>query len=64
MTAMVVARLCSVAFWQELRFEDAAGLAFGWFIFQYAAMRPMASGPFSARWTWDAPMPCEPHVVG
>ena len=49
-TAMVIARLVRMAFWQEFWFEYAAGFAFGWFIFQYKAMRMMADGPLEALW--------------
>jgi len=50
MTAMVLARVWSMAFWQEFWFEYAAGFAFGWFIFQYKAMRKMAGTPAMALW--------------
>ena len=50
MTAMVIARLLRVTFWTEFWFEYAAGFAFGWFIFQYKAMRKMSDGPLMAMW--------------
>ncbi len=50
MTAMVIARPTRMAFWQEFWFEYAVGFAFGWFIFQYKAMRKMGSGPLMALW--------------
>lgn len=49
-TAMVIARLASFGFWQEYWFEYAVGFAFGWFIFQYKAMRGMASSAGRALW--------------
>ncbi len=49
-TAMVLARLWSMAFWQEFWFEYAAGFLFGWFIFQYKSMRKMADGPLETLW--------------
>jgi hypothetical protein len=49
-TAMVLARAWRFSFWQEFWFEYAAGFAFGWFIFQYKAMRSMAAGPGEALW--------------
>lgn len=48
MTAMVLARAWRFSFWQEFWFEYAVGFAFGWFIFQYKAMRKMADGPVMA----------------
>jgi len=48
-TAMVIARLAGFSFWEEYWFEYAAGFAFGWFIFQYKAMRKMAK-PAMALW--------------
>ncbi len=48
MTAMVIARLLNFSFWVEFWFEYAVGFAFGWFIFQYIAMRNMGSGPLMA----------------
>jgi hypothetical protein len=50
MTAMVVARVWQLAFWQEFWFEYAVGFAFGWFIFQYKAMRGMTDRPLQALW--------------
>ncbi len=41
MTAMVVARLVGLSFWQEFWFEYAVGFLFGWFIFQYLSFRYM-----------------------
>jgi len=49
-TAMVLARLWHFSLWQEFWFEYAVGFAFGWFIFQYKAMRTLASGPAEALW--------------
>ncbi|GBG14224.1 glyceraldehyde-3-phosphate dehydrogenase [Novimethylophilus kurashikiensis] len=49
-TAMVVARLIGMNFWQEYWFEYVVGFAFGWFIFQYKAMRKMADSPMQALW--------------
>jgi hypothetical protein len=50
MTAMVLARIWRLAFWQEFWFEYAVGFAFGWFIFQYKAMRGMTDSPLTALW--------------
>jgi hypothetical protein len=50
MTAMVIARLIGLSFWQEYWFEYLVGFAFGWFIFQYKAMRKMTDGPMQALW--------------
>lgn len=50
MTAMVIARLINLNFWQEFWFEYAVGFAFGWFIFQYIAMSKMADSPLKALW--------------
>ena len=50
MSAMVVARVWRLAFWQEFWFEYAIGFAFGWFIFQYKAMRGMTDSPLMALW--------------
>ena len=41
MTAMVIARIVQLTFWQEFWFEYAVGFAFGWFIFQLKAMKMM-----------------------
>ena len=49
-TAMVIARLANFSFWQEYWFEYAVGFAFGWFIFQYKAMRMMAPSAGMALW--------------
>lgn len=49
-TAMVIARLLGFNFWQEFWFEYAVGFAFGWFIFQYMAMRDMADSWLEAMW--------------
>lgn len=49
-TAMVIARIANFSFWQEYWFEYAVGFAFGWFIFQYKAMRMMASLAAEALW--------------
>jgi STE24 endopeptidase len=40
-TAMVIARLSGLTFWQEFWFEYAVGFSFGWFIFQYKSMAAM-----------------------
>lgn len=50
MTAMVIARLLDMSFWMEFWFEYLVGFCFGWFIFQYGAMRKMADGPGQAIW--------------
>lgn len=50
MTAMVLARAWGLPFWQEFWFEYAVGFAFGWFIFQYKAMRQMANSRLMALW--------------
>lgn len=49
-TAMVIARLVGMSFWQEFWFEYLVGFAFGWFIFQYKAMRMMTDSPLKALW--------------
>ena len=49
-TAMVVARLLGMSFWEEYWFEYAVGFAFGWFIFQYIAMRKMSDSAAMALW--------------
>lgn len=41
MTAMVIARLAGLEFWQEFWFEYVVGFGFGWLIFQYKAMTMM-----------------------
>jgi hypothetical protein len=48
MTAMVIARLLRLTFWQEFWFEYAVGFAFGLFIFQYKSMRMMTDSPAKA----------------
>ncbi len=48
MTAMVLARLVGMSFWEEFWFEYAVGYAFGWFIFQYLSFRKMGDEPFMA----------------
>ncbi len=50
MTAMVIARLLDMAFWNEFWFEYAAGFAFGWFIFQYKSMTRMTDSKAMALW--------------
>lgn len=50
MTAMVVARLWGMSFWNEYWFEYLVGFAFGWFIFQYKAMSSMADTVGEALW--------------
>ncbi len=47
-TGMVFARLLGMSFWQEYWFEYAVGYVFGWFIFQYVAMRMMTDSPIKA----------------
>ena len=47
---MVLARVWRFAFWQEFWFEYLAGFAFGWFIFQYKAMRPRSHRALLALW--------------
>jgi hypothetical protein len=49
-SAMVVARLVSMSFWQEFWFEYAVGFAFGWFIFQMKAMLSMTDSVLKALW--------------
>ena len=49
-TAMVIARVVGVKFWVEYWFEYAVGFGFGWFIFQFLAMRKMADSPWKALW--------------
>jgi hypothetical protein len=51
MTAMVLARIIQMSFWEEFWFEYAVGFAFGWFIFQYKAMSKMANGVLETLWT-------------
>ena len=50
MTAMVISRFLHFEFWTEFGFEYAVGFAFGWFIFQYIAMRSMSSSFGEAIW--------------
>jgi hypothetical protein len=50
MTAMVIARLLDFSFWSEFWFEYAVGFAFGWFVFQFWAMRNMGNAPLEALW--------------
>lgn len=41
-SAMVLARVTGMSFWQEYWLEYAVGYAFGWFLFQYLAMSMMS----------------------
>ncbi len=50
MTAMILARLVGMSFWQEFWFEYLVGFAFGWCIFQFKAMRDRGHGPLMALW--------------
>lgn len=50
MTAMVIARSVDMSFWTEYWFEYLVGFAFGWFIFQYKAMKMMADSALQALW--------------
>lgn len=50
MTAMVIARLAQLTFWQEFWFEYAVGFGFGWLIFQLQSMRRMADTLGQALW--------------
>lgn len=50
MTAMVISRIIGLEFWTEFWFEYAVGFAFGWFIFQYIAMRDMGNSPLISLW--------------
>ena len=50
MTAMVISRIIGLEFWTEFWFEYAVGFAFGWFIFQYIAMRDMGNSPLTSLW--------------
>ena len=45
MTAMVISRIIGFTFWKEFWFEYAVGFGFGWFIFQYIAMRNTGNSP-------------------
>ena len=47
-TAMVIARLVGMSFWQEFWFEYAVGFAGGWFIFQYKSMTKMTDNTMKA----------------
>ena len=49
-TAMIIARLASLDFWQEYWFEYAVGYAFGWFVFQMAAMKMTTDSNLKALW--------------
>ncbi len=49
-SAMVVTRWLGFSFWAEFWVEYAAGFAFGWFIFQYGALRSMGDPPLAAFW--------------
>lgn len=48
MTAMVIARLLEMSFWQEFWFEYLVGFLFGWFIFQYKSMTMMTDSKLMA----------------
>ncbi len=48
MSAMIIARLAGMTFWQEFWFEYAAGFAFGWLIFQYQGMKMMTDSTLQA----------------
>ncbi|GET25857.1 DUF4396 domain-containing protein [Prolixibacter sp. NT017] len=50
MTAMVISRMIDLNFWPEFWFEYAVGFLFGWFIFQFIAMRKMADSTSKALW--------------
>lgn len=43
MTTMIITRWLGLSFWTEFWIEYVAGFAFGWFIFQYWAMRSMGN---------------------
>ena len=49
-SAMVVTRWLGFSFWTEFWVEYAVGFVFGWFIFQYGAMRAMGNPPLLALW--------------
>lgn len=49
-TAMIIARLINMSFWEEYWFEYLVGYACGWFIFQYKAMSKMTDSPLMAIW--------------
>lgn len=48
MTAMVIARLIGMKFWQEFWFEYGLGFVFGWFIFQLKSMTMMTQSKSKA----------------
>lgn len=50
MTAMIIARLLEVSFWEEFWFEYVVGFLFGWFIFQFKAMLSMTESKLMALW--------------
>lgn len=49
-TAMVIARITNMSFWQEFWFEFLAGYVLSWLIFQYKAMRKMTDSVAKALW--------------
>lgn len=49
-TAMVIARVSGMNFWQEFWFEFLAGYVLSWVIFQYKAMRKMTDSTLMALW--------------
>lgn len=49
-TAMVIARILDLPFWQEFWFEYIVGFAFGWFIFQFWSMKEMGHSAGVALW--------------
>ena len=49
-SAMILARIVGMSFWQEFWFEYAVGFAFGWFIFQLKAMLGMTDSIAKALW--------------
>ncbi len=48
MTAMVISRIIGLTFWQEFWFEYIVGFLFGWFVFQFIAMRKMSDSALEA----------------
>lgn len=50
MSAMVITRWLRMPFWSEFWIEYVVGFAFGWFLFQYGAMRQMGNPPLLALW--------------
>jgi len=50
MTAMVISRIIDLKFWPEFWFEYATGFVFGWFIFQFMAMKSMNHSTQKALW--------------